>query len=83
DTGAACQNMALQGFSMGIMVHAVAGFDYARARDLIKLPDDYAVEVMFVIGRVGNASLLSEKLQAREVLTSREPLATLVFKESF
>jgi nitroreductase len=83
DTGAACQNMTLQGFSMGLGVYPLSGFDYGRARDLLELPDDYAVEVMFAVGRPGPVSVLPEKLQAREVLTSREPLSKIVFREHF
>lgn len=83
DTGSACQNMVLQGFSMGLRVHPLSGFDYARARDLIELPEDYAVEVMFAVGKPGPISVLSEKLQAAEGLTQREPLSKLVFREHF
>ena len=32
DTGAAWENLALQGTMRGLVVHGMAGFDYARAR---------------------------------------------------
>jgi nitroreductase len=83
DTGAAGQNMALQGFSMGLIVHAIGGFDYARARDLLELPNQYAVEAMIAVGRPGSVSALPEKLQAREVLTTRKPVSDIVFRQYF
>ena len=36
DTGAAWQNLALQGSRMGLVVHGMAGFDYERARDVLR-----------------------------------------------
>lgn len=83
DTGAAGQNMALQGFVMGLIVHGISGFDYARARDLLKLSEDYAVEAMIAVGRPGPITVLPEKLQLREVVTDRLPLAQLVFRGKF
>lgn len=83
DTGAAAQNMALQGFTMGLIVHAIGGFDYARARDFLKVPENYAVESMIAIGRPGEVAMLSPKWQAREVLTDRRPLVQTVFHKDF
>lgn len=83
DTGAAGQNMALQGFAMGLIVHAIGGFDFARARDLLTVPDQYAVEAMIAVGRPGSVSELPEKLQQREVLTDRKPLAEIAFRQYF
>lgn len=83
DTGAAGQNMALQGFSMNLIVHGIGGFDYARARDLVKVPENYAVEAMLAIGRPGPITVLPEKWQAREALTERRPLVQTIFRGGF
>lgn len=66
DAGEAAANLALQGFSMGLVVHGMEGFDYERARQELGVPDSYTVEAMFAIGRPGRASLLPEQLQPRE-----------------
>src|SRR5256885_5890991 len=44
DTGAAFENLALQGSTMGLVVHGMAGFDREKARAALKVPDDYSVE---------------------------------------
>ena len=52
DTGAACMALALQAAAMGWAVHAMAGFDLARAVVDLRVPDDYRVECMFAVGRL-------------------------------
>jgi len=44
DCGAAWENFALQGFSQGLVVHGMQGFDYDRARTELKIPNDFQVE---------------------------------------
>src|SRR6185503_13042743 len=44
DSGAAFENLALQGAALGLVVHGMAGFDNAKARTALKVPDDFAVE---------------------------------------
>ncbi len=74
DTGAAGQNLALQGFAMGLAVHALGGFDFVRARELLKLPEDYAVEAMISIGRQ------VVKAPGEQKLTQRKQLKEIVFR---
>jgi nitroreductase len=83
DTGAACENIALQGEAMGLVVHALEGFDYDKAAAVIKLPKDFVVEAMFVIGKPGKLSDLPKELQEREVLSDRKPVAEIVFEGTF
>jgi len=51
------------------------GFNYERARDVLDIPPEFAVEAMAAIGRPGRKEDLSESLQAREIPSSRRPLA--------
>lgn len=53
DTGAAWQNLALQGERLGLVVHAMAGFDHDAARRDLKLPGTWAVEAMVAVGWPG------------------------------
>ena len=73
DTGAAWQNLALQGASMGLVIHGIAGFDHARARSALEVPDDHHVEAMIAVGRPGEVEQLPEKYQQRERPRSRKP----------
>ncbi len=83
DTGSATENLALQGFAMGLVVHAVEGFDYDRARRELAVPEVYALEAMYVIGKPGPLSVLSPKLQEREVPSGRKPVQEFIFEGSF
>ena len=84
DTGAACENLALEGVSRGLVVHGMEGFDYEKAKEVFELSDDYSVEAMFAIGKKGNKESLPEGLQkGEEVKSDRKPLNQIVFENSF
>ncbi len=78
DTGAAWASLALQGHLSGLVVHGMAGFDYAAARTLLRLPDEIAVNAMAAIGRPGRLEDLPEPLRVRETPSLRKPLAEFV-----
>lgn len=75
DTGAAWMSLALQGIHNGMVVHGIQGFDYERARRVLRVPAEFAVEAMAVIGKPGDKTKLSESLQQREMPNNRRPLA--------
>ena len=52
DTGAAWENLALQGWMKGYVVHGMQGFDYDKAKTALKVPDEYRVEAMIAVGNV-------------------------------
>jgi nitroreductase len=78
DTGSAWVSVALQGWLKGLVVHGMAGFDYEAARQRLNIPGDWTVEAMAAIGRPGQVEDLPENLRAREVPSTRHPLAALV-----
>lgn len=83
DTGAAWQNLALQGAAMGLVVHGMMGFDYDLARASLAVPDDYAVEAMIAIGHPGDPAALPESLRQIEVPSQRKPVSELVREGKF
>lgn len=83
DAGASAQLMALQGAYMGIVVHGMEGFDYERARQVLKVPEKYSIEAMFAIGKIGKKENLPEKLQKSETPSGRKPLKELVAEGEF
>lgn len=83
DTGAAWQNLALQGRISGLVVHGMQGFDYERAREVLEVPADFALDAMAAIGRPGRLEDLSESLQAREFPSGRRPLSETVFEGKY
>jgi len=75
DTGMAIQNLFLQAASMpDVVAHGMLGFDRARTRHLLQVPDDYEVECMIAVGRPGDPDLLPEALRAREVVSGRKKI---------
>jgi nitroreductase len=83
DTGAACENLALQAVSQGLITHAMAGFDYAKARKDLTVPDDYDVVAMVAIGKRGPKEKLSPELQVREIPNTRKSLSEIVMEGKF
>ncbi len=79
DTGAAWMSLALQGWMKGLVVHGMAGFDYARAKTSLNVPDDFTVEAMAAVGRLGPKEELPPQHLSREIPSQRRPLAELVF----
>ena len=61
----------------------MAGFDYARARTTLNIPDEFNVEAMAAVGWPGPMSVLPEDFQARESPNSRKPISELVFEGKF
>ena len=77
DSGAAFENLCLQGTAMGLVVHGMAGFDRDKARADLNIPDDYEVEAMIAIGKPGDVDVLPEELQERETPTGRKPIGEI------
>ncbi len=83
DTGAAFENLALQGAAMGLVVHGMAGFDREKARSGLRIPDDYDVEAMVAIGLPGNPDELPPDLRERETPSDRKPIAQIAREGPF
>ena len=80
DTGAAWAHLALQGWLKGLVVHGMAGFDYAKARETLAVPDGYAVEAMAAIGRRGSPDDLPDSHRGRETPSLRKPITEWAFE---
>lgn len=83
DAGAAWENLALEGSRRGLVVHGMEGFDYDKAKELLKLTDEYQVEAMVAIGKQGRKEDLPEQMQAYEQPSDRRPLNEVVFEGEF
>jgi nitroreductase len=83
DAGAAWVSLALQATRMGYHAHGMSGVDFDRAQTELDIPERYRVEAAAVIGRIGDPSILSEKLQARETPSGRKPVSDFAFRGGF
>jgi nitroreductase len=72
DAGAALANLMIQATATGLHVHAMGGFDAAKARVEFGVPDDFDIGAAFAIGYVdGPSDPPSDR--------SRRPLNEIVF----
>ena len=83
DAGSAWISMALQSMHMGLVAHALAGFDPAKIRAATGLPEEFDINAVVVIGKQGDKSKLPEMLQAREAPNDRKPLSAIAFEGKF
>lgn len=78
DAGAAWMSMSLQGAHIGLLVHAMGGFDAEKTRGLLDLPENYALHAMMFVGVPGKTEDLPEAMQVRDRPNNRHPIATRV-----
>jgi nitroreductase len=81
--GSAFQNLALEASERDIVVHGMAGFDYKAAKLDLGVPDDYTVEAMAAIGKLGKKEYLPEELQKMEAPSGRKKLKEIVMEGKF
>lgn len=83
DTGAAWQNIALQGNTMNLVIHGMEGFSYEKIAHIIQMPDGYTLHMLFAVGKSGKKELLSPEMQKQEAPNDRKKIETFVFTNSF
>ncbi|MBF7143567.1 MULTISPECIES: nitroreductase family protein [Pseudomonas] len=77
DTGSAWAYFALQASLSGYYTHGMAGFDQAKTRAELKVPEGYDLHAAVAVGKLGDKSSLPEYLQGREVPSPRRPVSEL------
>ncbi len=83
DTGAAWAYFALQGSMNGLVVHGMGGFNANKARQVLRVPDQYDVEIMIAVGKPGDPERLPENLRERETPSGRRPLSEIAVEGAF
>ncbi len=83
DVGSAWQNFALEGSAMGLVVHGMAGFDSDRARQVLTISDEYAIEAMIAVGKPASRTVLPDYMQSSETPSARKSVDELISDDSF
>lgn len=83
DTGAAWAGLALQAHLKGWAAHGMQGFDYEKARQVLNVPEDYDVEAMAAVGKLGRKEDLPEELGKREVPSTRKTVKEIARQGKF
>lgn len=61
----------------------MTGFDFEKAREVLNIPADYAIDALIAIGYRGEKEALPASLQERETPSARRPVKESVFEGSF
>lgn len=72
DLGQAVAHLTLQAVTMGLSAHQFAGFDHDAARELLGIPDWYAVNVAVAVGRHGDPAALDQDSEIGAVLFDKD-----------
>jgi nitroreductase len=67
DLGAANAFLSLQAAHLGLNVHQVGGYDPAKAKQNLNVPDHFEAVVILAVGYPGDVALLPENLKLREL----------------
>jgi nitroreductase len=82
DLGAANENMFLECFNQGLIMHEMGGFNVKLAKEIFKIPDDYEVGIMIAIGYQGTNDSLPEKFKVKNTKPrERKHLSQIAFLE--
>ncbi|HSU55604.1 MAG TPA: nitroreductase family protein [Candidatus Dormibacteraeota bacterium] len=83
DSGLAYENLALQGAALDLVIHAMQGFDFEKARQSLAIPEDYAVCAMFAAGKPGKLEDLPPEPRDNESPSGRKPVREIICEGRF
>lgn len=83
DAGSAWENLAIQATNMGLVSHAMGGFDKKLTKESLEISDEYTIEIMIAVGKPGKIEDLPEALRVREKPSQRKNLEEIVFEDNF
>jgi Nitroreductase family len=82
DFGAANENMFLESFNQGLIMHEMGGFDVQKAMEVFNIPEDFEAGIMIAIGYQDVHQVLPESLRQKAHLPrERKPLSEIAFLE--
>jgi nitroreductase len=83
DGGAAWMSLALQASELGLVAHAMQGFDGDAARRALAVPEVYDLPAIIAVGHPGEIDDLPEGYREREKPSPRKALDEISFEGSF
>lgn len=83
DTGTAWGYLALQAHHMGLIAHAMGGFDASVLAQNLNMPSDLQLHAVIAVGAQGSPDTLPEDKRAGEVPNGRNALQTWATRGGF
>src|SRR5262249_47281273 len=82
DLGAANENMFLEAFNRGLIMHEMGGFHVQKARQVFNIPEEFEIGIMIAIGYQDTYDVLPESLVKKaSIPRERKSLSEIVFLE--
>ena len=84
DLGMSIMNMMTQATSMGLFIHAMAGFSAEKARNIYSIPEGYEPVTALAIGYPGTIEELPEDFRDAEIKPrERKELDSFIFEKNW
>lgn len=83
DTGAAWGYLALEATRKGLITHGMGGFDRDKAREVLEIPGNYAIQAIVALGYKGEKETLDEKFHERETPSNRKEVGSIISEGTF
>ncbi len=84
DMGFAMENMMVQGYAMGLTLHAMAGFDYDKICQGFALPANAKPVALMAAGHRGKVEDLIEEVRAKDLkVRTRKAIAEFTYCDAF
>jgi len=82
DLGAANENMFLEAFNQGLIMHEMGGFDVEKAKEVFSIPEEFEIGIMIAIGYQDTHDVLPESLLKKAHMPrQRKSLSKIAFLE--
>lgn len=86
DTGLATAHMILSATQSGLVCHPIAGFSPKKTREILKIPDDFLVISLLIVGKKNqeiNPELSEKQAEAEATRPIRKKTSSFCFLNSF
>jgi nitroreductase len=82
DLGAANENMFLEAFNQGLIMHEMGGFDVEKTKEVFSIPEEFEIGIMIAIGYQDTHDVLPESLLKKaHTPRQRKSLSEIAFLE--
>lgn len=84
DVGLALENMLIQGYAMGLTIHAMAGWDEQKLLRSFHIPQPFHVAALVAAGYRGRVEDLPEEVRVKDLAPRvRKATGEIVFRDVF
>ena len=82
DLGAANENMFLEAFNQGLIMHEMGGFNVQKAREVFNIPEEFEAGIMIAVGYQDSHLILPTGLREKAFAPrQRKRLSEIAFLE--